>query len=156
MTWCVYFIAYGNKDHSPVKVGYTSDIDTRISNLQTCCPYKLKLIMTIPCESKSMAAKLERFLHNRLKRGTMQGEWFRWDRCGQFVPKAIHDFFHENNEDYKQSDYLVKHRKVTKDQKIIKEQKQEIWELKQKIKLLEQSIEDMLDCEQLRYLDKYR
>lgn len=69
MQWCVYFIAYGNKDNSPVKVGYTSDIDMRITNLQTCCPYRLKLLMTIPCESKSMAAKLERFLHNRLKKG---------------------------------------------------------------------------------------
>lgn len=155
MQWCVYFIAYGNKDQSPVKVGYTSDIDMRITNLQTCCPYRLKLLMTIPCESKSMAAKLERFLHNRLKKGLMQGEWFRWDRCGALVPKAIHDFFHSEDKDYTQADYLVKHRRLTKDKLAVKDQKQEIKELKKRIRDLEQSIDEMLDREQLSIISNY-
>lgn len=155
MQWCVYFIAYGSKDNSPVKVGYTSDIDMRIANLQTCCPYRLKLVMTVPCENKSMAIKLERFLHNRLKKGSMQGEWFRWDRCGVFVPKALHDFFHSEDKEYTQSGYLVKHRRLTKDRLAVKDQKQEIKELNKRIRELEQSIDELLDRGQLSIISKY-
>lgn len=85
----------------------------------------------------------------------MQGEWFRWDRCGVLVPKAIHDFFHSEDKDYTQADYLVKHRRLTKDKLTVKDQKQEIKELKKRIRELEQSIDEMLDREQFSIISNY-
>lgn len=73
----VYFIYCGEQKNSPVKIGVTSDLDSRMSALQTGNPYQLFCKAFIPCFDKDQAYKLEGFLHHRLKKSRMIGEWFR-------------------------------------------------------------------------------
>ena len=75
--WCVYFIRVPNDKRRPTKIGYTSDIARRLTEVQTHNPYEVILDCTIPCEDKTQAQKLERFLHRQLyKKCHIIGEWY--------------------------------------------------------------------------------
>lgn len=76
-THYVYFIEAGSFRKSPVKIGVTIDIDARIKNLQTGNPYPLKCKALIECKSRKEAYNLESYLHHRLKRFRLEGEWFK-------------------------------------------------------------------------------
>lgn len=78
--WCVYFIRCGKKDKDPVKIGRTTDLETRLKDLQVGNPYELNVLFTLPCISLSHSMKLERFLHRQLyHRHHIRGEWFSLD-----------------------------------------------------------------------------
>jgi hypothetical protein len=70
MTGTVYFVR--SADH--VKIGYTTDLIGRISQLQTGCPHKLELIAAVPG-----AESLEKIFHKVLKDKRFRGEWFCLD-----------------------------------------------------------------------------
>ena len=75
--WRVYFIRSGKKKNHPVKIGYTSKLGRRLTQIQTHNPYPVELVCSIVCESKEHAQKLERFLHRQLyHRCHLTGEWF--------------------------------------------------------------------------------
>lgn len=75
--YCVYFIqAHQSKR---VKIGSTSDPQTRLSTLQIGSPEKLRLIGTIPCHDSTEARSRESELHRLFKRVGIHGEWFDFD-----------------------------------------------------------------------------
>ena len=58
------------------KIGYTSDsVNKRLKSIQTCCPYKLKVINKI-----NGAMEQEKILHTLFKEYRTQGEWFKLDK----------------------------------------------------------------------------
>lgn len=71
----VYLIQAGGKKGA-VKIGVAKDVHRRLSQLQTGNHLPLNLIAFIPCENRSEAEKLERWLHYKLRRFNIQGEWF--------------------------------------------------------------------------------
>lgn len=64
----VYFIGCGR---GPIKIGVATDVLARLHDLQTGCPYELRLLGKIP---GSKAA--ERALHNVFAAFRVRGEWF--------------------------------------------------------------------------------
>ena len=133
----VYFIYYGDQKNSPVKIGVTSDIDNRISNLQTGNPYVLKCKALIPCKDKTQAYNLESYLHHRFKKKRMAGEWFRLYEVNL---KAILDDFSNSR-----SVPLIKQgfnvtRKASKE---INKLKKKNKELMLRVESLEEQMEDM-------------
>lgn len=77
LNYGVYFIYCGEKNNSPVKIGVTSDIENRVSALQTGNPYQLYCKAFIPCSGKDQAYRLESFFHRQFIKNRMVGEWFR-------------------------------------------------------------------------------
>lgn len=71
----VYFIKCCNADGF-VKVGVSSDIESRISSLSTGNPYRLELVNSITCISKERAYFVEHVIHNWLSSRRISGEWF--------------------------------------------------------------------------------
>lgn len=133
----VYFIYCGDQQNSPVKIGVTSDIDNRISNLQTGNPYVLKCKALIPCKDKTQAYNLESYLHHRFKKKRMTGEWFR---LYEFNLKSILDDFSNSR-----SVPLVKQgfNVVKKASKEIRQLKKKNRELTFRVESLEEQMEDM-------------
>ena len=70
VTGYVYFIQGGKY----VKIGYTEnpDISKRLGELQTGCPFPLKVIGSIPANRS-----LEWYLHRIYRQWRTHGEWFR-------------------------------------------------------------------------------
>lgn len=67
---CVYFIRSGEY----IKIGYTSDLPKRLSNLQTGNPHQLTVIHTILTRQ---AEEIEADLHEMFTEYHVSGEWFR-------------------------------------------------------------------------------
>ena len=90
LTYGVYFIYCGDKQTSPVKIGVTSDLESRIASLQTGNPYKLTCKALIPCDDKTQAYHLESFFHKQFKKNRMMGEWFKLYNFN--MKKLLHRF----------------------------------------------------------------
>lgn len=75
MPW-LYFVQCNGR-RGPVKIGYATDLDRRISNLQMANPYPLALIGA--CAVRDPAA-VESALHERFAAQRMRGEWFGWSQ----------------------------------------------------------------------------
>ena len=70
----VYFIQMGG--FGPIKIGYASNVDKRLSSLQTGNPEKLRIIKTIPASSKQDESSFHKmFSHLRIS-----GEWFEFSK----------------------------------------------------------------------------
>lgn len=78
----VYFVQAG--PGGPIKVGWTQDVDRRISELQTANAKKLVLLGTVSGTMETEASLHARFSHLRL-----EAEWFR-------DSAEIHTFLREN------------------------------------------------------------
>lgn len=72
------------------KVGRTSDIRRRISELQTGCPYRLKVILHAPGLG-SHERRVHKALHGYGSRNGY-GEWFLEEGMGS-IPDDIHEMF---------------------------------------------------------------
>lgn len=70
-----YFI----KCNNCVKIGTTTDIKSRIKQIQTNNPYKLEILLTIPLPNiKGLISLLsERKLHKKFNKYRIRGEWFK-------------------------------------------------------------------------------
>lgn len=68
----VYFIA--DAKSKMVKIGYTTNIANRLSQLQVSHHSKLEVLATIPGDEN-----LESQLHRQFKKQRAEGEWFRVD-----------------------------------------------------------------------------
>ena len=66
----IYFILSGD---TAVKIGYTTNLDLRLSTLQSSNPEELKTYRVV---NGSMLK--ERRLHRIFKHQHIRGEWFRW------------------------------------------------------------------------------
>ena len=70
----IYFIQAGK--NGPIKIGHTeNDIEQRIAQLQTGCPYELRLIWLKKGDQQDEAEWHSWFQHERIR-----GEWFRPSR----------------------------------------------------------------------------
>jgi hypothetical protein len=58
-------------DTCRVKIGCTKDVDARLAELQTGCPFRLELICTMDGMHRT-----EGYIHEILKGYRVQGEWF--------------------------------------------------------------------------------
>ncbi len=70
----VYVIGWS--EDGPIKIGITDKQDQRLKQLQTGNPYKLKILHSVPCQSRSHALEIESWSHARLGAFKMTGEWF--------------------------------------------------------------------------------
>ena len=78
----IYFIQCGK--NGPIKIGYTNkDVKERMAQLQTACPYELKLLWITDGGPEE-----EQTLHHNLKHENIRGEWFR---PGNDVLRSIDD-----------------------------------------------------------------
>lgn len=59
-----------------VKIGYTSDLDKRMRDMQTGSPHKLFLITAFPMQSEAQGKAFEKNLHYICRKGRYRGEWF--------------------------------------------------------------------------------
>lgn len=57
-----------------IKIGYSAQPNQRLKELQTACPFSLKLIGFCPGSKKH-----ERGLHHQLRDYRRNGEWFEFD-----------------------------------------------------------------------------
>ena len=82
----IYFLQAGVA-LSPVKIGYTADIDQRRKTLQAGNAERLYIVASIPGDEQC-----ERRLHERFANGRLLGEWFRPDTPGlqELISDAIH------------------------------------------------------------------
>lgn len=73
----VYFIK--SKDEFAkqlVKVGKANDPESRLRELQTGSPIKLRLIGKIKCKTEYQAFQLEKAIHRIFRNRHRRGEWF--------------------------------------------------------------------------------
>lgn len=80
----IYFIQVGND--GDIKIGYSTNIKSRMSTLQTSIPVTIKLLGYI-CGDIT----IEKELHKKFRIFKVKGEWFK-------CTKDIIDFINENNE----------------------------------------------------------
>jgi hypothetical protein len=80
----VYFVQVISS--GDIKIGYSTNIRSRISTLQTSIPEKIKLLGYISGDLGK-----EKELHKKFRILRLRGEWFRCD-------SSIIDFLNENNE----------------------------------------------------------
>lgn len=66
----VYFVVCRNEF---VKIGFAVDVRDRFGDLQTGCPYELKLVGVLP----EVPFKAEKWFHILLRALHVRGEWFR-------------------------------------------------------------------------------
>ena len=74
----VYFICMDaeNLPTFPVKIGVASNVRKRVNDLQTGCPWPLRIIAKLHCDSRKNAYALESRFHNLFSYKRMEGEWF--------------------------------------------------------------------------------
>lgn len=72
-----------------MKIGKARDPEQRLRDLQTGCPYQLKIIAKIKCRSDRHALEVERLAHKYFDRYRMRGEWFK---CSDFVVMKAWEF----------------------------------------------------------------
>lgn len=77
MKYKVYFITYGKKSGNPTKIGVTSNLERRIKTLQVSCPFDMKCTASICFDDRELAYKFEHFMHVKLRKHWIRGEWFR-------------------------------------------------------------------------------
>lgn len=68
----VYFITRKNDPEGLVKIGYTSDMVTRMTNLRTAIPEGCEILCTVPG-----GRDLESYLHLTFDAERVAGEWFK-------------------------------------------------------------------------------
>lgn len=66
----VYFLQCGTD--GPIKIGIAADTITRVSVLQTACPWKIRILAKYVGGGRA----LESALHKRFARSNTHGEWF--------------------------------------------------------------------------------
>ena len=72
----LYIMRCGNK----YKFGISNNPKRRIKQLQTGCPYNIKLIFELVLDKDIKAVDVETQLHQHLKRYNVRGEWFSLTR----------------------------------------------------------------------------
>lgn len=58
------------------KVGLAANVERRLRNLQTGCPFDLEVFGSLRCESAAQARDIEQRLHGLLDARRQRGEWF--------------------------------------------------------------------------------
>lgn len=72
MGCCVVIYMVAIDDSAICKVGFSTDVGSRLRQLQTSNPFVLRLVKT-----RNGCPILEKAIHNALKKFHVRGEWFR-------------------------------------------------------------------------------
>ena len=72
-----------------LKIGKASNPEERLSQLQTGCPYELKIVGRIKCKSESHALEIEKSAHQVCRTWFVRGEWFRFNKAWPFLEKMV-------------------------------------------------------------------
>lgn len=72
----VYLIGCRSRAESYVKIGMTSSIRRRLSNIQTGCPHAITEAFVILSECREEIEGLERLLHTLLEHKRLRAEWY--------------------------------------------------------------------------------
>lgn len=139
----LYVIECDSKPIKPIKIGIAFSPEKRVEELQTGCPFPLRLKMKIPMDDRKSAANFEWWLHRHFGRHRMQGEWF--DSRKVNLKKAFGIYADIKDKDIKKAkvNYEDSHGSAVKARE--KNLQHENWTLKQKIKSLEEEIDGYLD-----------
>jgi hypothetical protein len=73
----LYLISCRGEKSVYVKIGMTSSIQRRLSNVQTGCPHPIAHAFVVLSEYREEVAGLERLLHILLKPERLRAEWYR-------------------------------------------------------------------------------
>lgn len=78
----------------PIKVGIASDVESRLSGLQTGHPYELRIFLSIDARTEDVARALEKQCHSSLSYCRLRGEWFELGavEAVEFVQRAADGF----------------------------------------------------------------
>jgi hypothetical protein len=79
----VYFIQAG--EIGPVKIGVANSPRQRLRELQTASSVPLRLLFAEDVCGREHAFKVEKKLHDILRKSHQHGEWFRFDSDIQWV-----------------------------------------------------------------------
>lgn len=88
----VYFITHQHPrldSVNVVKIGKARNPHDRMSEIQVGSSERLRLMGMIRCKSDAEAYKLERFLHDLLRRQRMHGEWFNLRKSQMRMIKRV-------------------------------------------------------------------
>ena len=72
----VYFAVAYHERLAFLKVGIAANPGDRMADLQTGCPLPLTMLSVVHCKSEKHARRVEKTVHNRLRRYRSSGEWF--------------------------------------------------------------------------------
>lgn len=75
-TYLVYLIGCRSGSEAYVKIGRTSSLRRRLSNIQTGCPHPIDAAFVITSEYQEEVVGLERLLHLRLRPHRLRAEWY--------------------------------------------------------------------------------
>lgn len=70
------WFVYGIESRDAIKIGYSNHPQKRLVSLQTANPHQLELKFSIKTRTKCQAKFVENYLHERLRRYRLNGEWF--------------------------------------------------------------------------------
>jgi len=74
INYLIYFIQSGRK--GAIKIGYTSNLERRLAELQIGNPSILHVIAALPVGSEKKAINLESSFHKLFKSQHVRGEWY--------------------------------------------------------------------------------
>lgn len=72
----VYLIACKGETKTYVKIGLTSSIQRRLSNIQTGCPHPIAHAFVVRSEYREEVTGLEKLLHKLLEPASLRAEWY--------------------------------------------------------------------------------
>jgi hypothetical protein len=77
-THYVYVIAKveDEKLTGPVKVGITSEPNSRLASIQTACPFRIRIAYVFEAPNREIARHIERGFHETQVKAHLHGEWF--------------------------------------------------------------------------------
>jgi hypothetical protein len=75
-THYVYLIACKGENKTYVKIGLTSSVQRRLSNIQTGCPHPITHAFVVRSEYREEVEGLEKLLHMLLKPERLRAEWY--------------------------------------------------------------------------------
>jgi hypothetical protein len=73
----VYFIKAGSNPPM-LKIGKANDPEVRRVELQTGCPFEMRLMGYLKCKSQMHSHAVEQQLHRLFRKEAFRGEWFRY------------------------------------------------------------------------------
>lgn len=75
-TYYVYLIACRGESKTYVKIGLTSNIQRRLSNIQTGCPHPITHAFVVRSSYREEVEGLEKLLHMLLEPERLRAEWY--------------------------------------------------------------------------------
>jgi len=93
----LYFICY-DKRHSPIKIGMTKCIKSRVGQLNTGSAWNLRLLIEFGFSSEATCRSAERIMHKLFHKDRLNGEWFSSNIS---IPRAYHfieSLYHDDKE----------------------------------------------------------